>query len=377
MSDPGVSRQPGHRRGDNEGSSARPTKRANKPGAGRFRSNSDAQAEAAVPESPRSDAEKRADRASRGTERIAGKSGDHAERKDGKRKLDAKAAENAAEVDRSAKTAWGVDASRSKSELYRDAKGAGIKGRSAMNKAQLVEALRKHRATSSSGERATRQAPSAGRQAPMGRRLWSERQPPQSDVGSVEALLAAADARRPDRCAIVYKQSHLQGEFEVVVTDPDGSRRSVARSPAFRARSPWTLRWRRSARLAHALLAWRLEACGWRSGNSGEKWHELRFVRAGCAGMRSMRSVITLVQEAERARFVAEELDSYGNPTPILVSPPFSAHRFLPVRRSRRARTALRQLVTRMESEGWKVAAATGQDWYAISLWRPARTDWR
>jgi hypothetical protein len=88
-----------------------------------------------------------------------------------------------------------------------------------------------------------------------------------------------------------------------------------------------------------------------------------------------MRSLVTLVRDVGQARFVAEEVDRYGNPTPLLVSPPFTAHRFLPMGPSRRARAALRELVTRMESEGWKVAAAVGKDWYAISLWRRARTD--
>jgi hypothetical protein len=275
MRDPGASAQP-RQPGDSEASSARATERASKPGTARLRSNSDAQAEAAVPKSPQSDAERRADRASRETENIAGKSGDHTERKDGKRHQDAKAADSVAEL------------------------------------------------------------------------------------------------RTPDRCTIVYERSHRQGAFEVVVTDPDGSRRSVARSPAFRARSSAVSRWRRAARLAHSLLVWRLEACGWRSVGSGETWHDLRFVRARPAGMRSMRSVVTLVREAGRARFVAEELDSYGNPTPLLVSPAFAAQRFLPVRPSRRATAALRQLVMRMESEGWKVAATVGNDWYAISLWRAA-----
>jgi hypothetical protein len=88
--------------------------------------------------------------------------------------------------------------------------------------------------------------------------------------------------------------------------------------------------------------------------------------------MRSMRSVVTLVREPGRARFVAEELDSYGNPTPFLVSRPFTALRFLPVRPSRRATAALRQLMMRMELEGWQVGSAVGKDWYAISFWRSA-----
>jgi Rho termination factor, N-terminal domain len=373
--DPVASAQSRQRPGDNGASSARPTERASNPGTARPRSNLDARAEAEVPESPRSDAEKRADGASRETENMAGKSGDHAERKHAKPDPEAKAADSVDEVRRSRRTPWRLGAPKSKRELYREAKDAGIEGRSRMNKQQLVEALRKHRVRNSPGEPATRYAP--GAQPPMGRQVSSKPQPPRRDVDSAQALGAAADAATPDRCTIVYKRSHLHGAFEVVVTDADGSLRSVARSPAFRARSSRLSRWRRSARLAHALLVWRLEACGWRSVNSGETWHGLRFVRARPARMRSMRSVVTLVREAGRARFVAEELDTYGNPTPLLVSAPFRANRFLPVRLSTRARAALRQLVTRMESDGWRVAAAVGKDWFAISLWRPASTNWR
>jgi hypothetical protein len=366
MSDPGASTEPRQRPANNDPSPARPTE----PGPA-LRSNPDRQAEAAVPQDPQLDAEKRADRASRETDTVPGKTRDHPERKHRKRDLYSKAAETGAEVSRTGKTPWAVDASKSKGELYHEAKAAGIEGRSAMNKEQLVEALRKHRAMNSSGEPATRQAPTVGGQAPIGRQIRSDGDPPRSDAESAEAL--GADARRADRCVIVYKRSHRYGEFEVVATESNGSRRSVARSPAFRARSSRVPQWRRSVRRAHALLAWRLEACGWRSLGSGGRWHELRFVRACAAGVRPMRSVVTLVREPGRARFVAEELDSYGNPTPLLVSPPFSAPRFLRVRRSRRTRAALKQLVMQMESHGWKVAAAVGKDWYAISLWRPVR----
>jgi hypothetical protein len=376
MRDSGTSHQFCQPPEDNEALSARPTERAGRPGAGRPGATPDAQHEVPVPENPGANVEMRPDRTSSETDSIAGNSGDHPG-KDGKRDPKSTAAEGVAEAGRGGETACRVDASKSKSELYRDAKDVGIEGRSAMNKEQLIRALREHQGTSSSGEQATRGVSRKGRHTPMRREPPPEGRPPRGDIDSGKVLRAAANARGPDRCAIVYKRSHLHGEFEVVVTNLDGSRRSVARSPAFRSRSRRAPRWRRAARVAHELLAWRLEACGWRPVDSSEGLHELRLVRAGSRGMPTARAVVTLVREAGRARFLAEELDTYGNPTALLVSPPFTAHRLLPVRPLRQARAALREVVTRMEYEGWKVAAAAGKDWYAISLWRPVRTDRR
>jgi hypothetical protein len=82
-----------------------------------------------------------------------------------------------------------------------------------------------------------------------------------------------------------------------------------------------------------------------------------------------MRFLVTLVRGGRKARFVAEEFDSYSNPTSLMLSAPFDAPGFLPVRPSRQARTALKQLVNRMESEGCKVAAAVENRWHEISLW--------
>jgi hypothetical protein len=209
-----------------------------------------------------------------------------------------------------------------------------------------------------------------------------------SGVDSVELLRRAADARGSDRCAIVYSASGRYGEFEVVVTDSGGSRRSVARSPAFRATRFRRPRRPGAARVAHELLVRRLEACGWWPADSGGPWHELGFVRPSTSGLRTVRSLVTVVRQAGQARFLAEELDSYGKPTPLVLSDPFRALRFVRVRPSAQAKTALEELVRRMESDGWRVAAADGKKWYAISLWRsmdgspgapssPARSDAR
>jgi hypothetical protein len=123
--------------------------------------------------------------------------------------------------------------------------------------------------------------------------------------------------------------------------------------------------------VAHELLVRRLEACGWWPVDSGGPWYELGFVRPRTSGMRTVRSLVTVVRQAGQARFLAEELDTYGKPTPLVLSVPFRAPRFVRVPQSAQARTALEELLRRMESDGWRVAATVGKKWYAISLWRP------
>jgi hypothetical protein len=278
---------------------------------------------------------------------------------------------NVAEARPDDKTCSGVDASRSKGELYEEARNAGIKGRSAMSEEQLDEAPLKPRAARSRHAPATRQAPRPGRRPLTGRQPRSDGRPTLGELDSAEAVRPAADARSPEQCAIVYDGSRRHGEFQVVVTETGGPSRSVARSAAFRATRLGPVRRRGPARVAHELLVLRLEACGWRPVESGGPWHDLAFVRLRGEGMRTTHALVTAVWEAGRARFMAEELDDYGNPTPLALSTSFRARRFLPVRPSVRAKAALGQLVTRMESDGWQVAAAVGHDWYAISLSRP------
>ena len=241
-----------------------------------------------------------------------------------------------------------VDATKSRRELYEEARQAGIAGRSAMDKEQLIEALRRPRAISASHASASTQ--------PRTRPLRSVRKP--------------GPAPRPDRCEIVYEESGRYGEFHVVVIEDDGSRRAVSCSPAFRVPTFSRLRRRGAARVAHELLVTRLEACGWWPVDADGAWHALRFVRLPGEGMSRRRSVVTVVRDAGKARFVAEELDNFGNPMPLVVSAPFGARRFGRLRASPRAKTALRQLITRMDADGWRPAPGVGEAWYEISLGR-------
>ena len=92
------------------------------------------------------DSEERAHRtAYAAVKHVAEKKGDHWELKDEKGPSDPQSAQSGrAARDRPKETYGGVDANKSKSELYEDAKRAGIEGRSDMNKDELAKALQKH-----------------------------------------------------------------------------------------------------------------------------------------------------------------------------------------------------------------------------------------
>jgi len=100
------------------------------------------------------DSEERAHRtAFAAVKHVAEKKGDHWELKDEQGPSDPQSAQSGkAARDRPKASYGGVDAGKSKEELYEDAKQAGIDGRSDMNKAELAEALQKH------SERETRKA---------------------------------------------------------------------------------------------------------------------------------------------------------------------------------------------------------------------------
>jgi hypothetical protein len=260
--------------------------------------------------------------------------------------------------------AHAVDASKSRRELYKEAQRAGIEGRSAMNKQQLVEALQRHHATESSTAPAPRPAPGSGWPVAVEPQPWP-------DAREAEPLRGArpADAAEPERCVIKYRASDRQGEFRVVVTEADGTARTVARSPAFPVQGGETPR-SEAARAAHDLLVQRLDVSGWWPAGSAEAWPELEFIRVRPADPDDVRSFVTVVREGGRARFVVEELDGYGNPTPLFASESFRAPRLLPVRPSRQAKGALDDLLLRIEVDGWRFAEETEGEWYAISLRR-------
>jgi cation transport regulator ChaB len=91
------------------------------------------------------DSEERAHRTAwSAVKHVAEKKGDHWEPKDGKGPSDRQAAKRGAAARRDGDTAGGIDARKSKRELYEDAKRAGIEGRSKMDKDELVDALRRH-----------------------------------------------------------------------------------------------------------------------------------------------------------------------------------------------------------------------------------------
>jgi cation transport regulator ChaB len=92
------------------------------------------------------DSEERAHRtAFASVKHVAEKKGDHWELKDEKGPSDRQAAKRGkAARNASSDTYGGIDASKPKSELYEDARRAGIEGRSKMSKEELAKALQKH-----------------------------------------------------------------------------------------------------------------------------------------------------------------------------------------------------------------------------------------
>jgi cation transport regulator ChaB len=92
------------------------------------------------------DSEERAHRTAwASVKHIAEKRGDHWELKDEKGPSDEQAARGGRFArEGGGKTAGGVNANKTKAELMADAREAGIQGRSKMDKAQLVDALRRH-----------------------------------------------------------------------------------------------------------------------------------------------------------------------------------------------------------------------------------------
>ena len=75
---------------------------------------------------------------------VAEKKGDHWEPKDDYGPSDPRAAKGGARARRGeGETYGGVDASKPKDELYREAKKAGVEGRSKMTKAELAKALQR------------------------------------------------------------------------------------------------------------------------------------------------------------------------------------------------------------------------------------------
>src|SRR3954462_7699638 len=87
------------------------------------------------------DSEERAHRtAFSAVKHVAEKKGDHWELKDEKGPSDPQAAKGSASArGKPARTYGGVDAAKPKSELYEDAKQAGIEGRSKMSKEELAD----------------------------------------------------------------------------------------------------------------------------------------------------------------------------------------------------------------------------------------------
>ena len=93
----------------------------------------------------RYDSEERAHRTAwDSVKHVAEKKGDHWELKEEQGPSDRQAARRGPAARRGGRTHGGVDAFKSKQDLYEDAREAGIAGRSRMSKEELVDALERH-----------------------------------------------------------------------------------------------------------------------------------------------------------------------------------------------------------------------------------------
>ena len=92
------------------------------------------------------DSEERAQRTAwASVKHVAEKKGDHWELKDEPGPSDSRAERSGAAARRGeGRARGGIDANKSKRELYEDAQEAGIEGRSKMSKTELADALERH-----------------------------------------------------------------------------------------------------------------------------------------------------------------------------------------------------------------------------------------
>src|SRR3954451_3941712 len=132
------------------------------------------------------DSEERAHRTAwSAVKHVAEKKGDHWEPKDEYGPSDEQAARGGAEARRGGgETHGGVNAGKTRQELYEDAKEGGIEGRSKMDKEQLVDALELASRRETARARAARARPGRSRPVPRprdGRSRWC--------AGSVPAML--------------------------------------------------------------------------------------------------------------------------------------------------------------------------------------------
>jgi hypothetical protein len=168
-------------------------------------------------------------------------------------------------------------------------------------------------------------------------------------------------------CCIACVRSGRQAAFHVLVVEKGGSRRSVVRSPSFRLGRSGRIRARGESRAAYDALVSRLVASGWRRVDSSGAWHDSGFVRPQPDPQRPPvdRLMISCRRDGRSARFFADELDEYGNPTQSAESPPFVPSRWPAVKVTDEAKAAHSALLHGLQSDGWSVIDAASDAWFA------------
>jgi hypothetical protein len=178
---------------------------------------------------------------------------------------------------------------------------------------------------------------------------------------------------RQEWCAIVFAGAKCQGEFHAVVIDHGGQRRVVAHSPRFRASRSGRVSRRGGAKDAHELLVRRLLILGWRPVPSRGRWHDTAFTRAAPSDDRPVeRLLITCRHDRLAARFQAARFDEQGTPTVVAESEAFLPLRGLgSTKLGHGAASAHRELLERLQRDGWQTTEDSGAEWSADVLERP------
>jgi len=171
-------------------------------------------------------------------------------------------------------------------------------------------------------------------------------------------------------CSIVLKRTERGAEFQVLALGESGERRVVGRSDPIKLSRSGEARDRGQAKEAHEALTRQLVGAGWTPVGARGRWHDLAFVRSPALdGPKPRRLVIRLTREGQMGRFLADELDEYGNPTAVDHSDEFSLTPGMPdAPPTEEAQVAHQALLMKLTRAGWAQSGAPGPEWHSQTM---------